>query len=872
VAEKIHRNALKPGYRLHWYEITSVLGQGGFGITYLAHDTNLDKAVALKEYLPIELATRERDSTVQPITDDRAQNYQWGLQRFITEARTLSRFSHPNIVRVHAVFEENNTAYMVMEYEHGESLQHILSRHQKLEEAELLSLLLPIIGGLDLVHQAGFIHRDIKPANIFIRQDGNPVLLDFGSARQALGEQTKTLTSLVSPGYAPFEQYYSKGEAQGPWTDIYGLGATLYRAVAGRAPLDAVDRSKAVLEGSKDLFVSALEIGKGRYSERFLRAIDHALKFKPEERPQTLSQWKTEFGVAEDIAEIKRLQIQEEAITQPGIRVLSRPSRQLRPATFALLTILIASAVVFYYQEPIRGLLEPSPPETTTPEVTEQIPSPEEIALAEREAELAGQKAEEEAAQRQHEEEINQLLAQAEQAFAAGQYLEPPGNNALDAYLKVLDLNPENITARKGKQQIFDHFLQKAYTLMEAQRFDAAERTLLKADIVEADSRAVKLARLRLEEKRAEATRLAEEEARRRQTEEQRRKEEEEAKRLAELEKQKQEEERKRLEEQKRLEEERKQQEEEARLAELEQLRQEEAKRKAEEERKQKYNLLIAEAGQAVSNRNKELAIKKYKDALDLYPDDQIALNGLKEAEQLIDKRCLDAVVGIWEPKSLLAGHMVIKSDGTANRWVREPELITKWECIDPSIPVIRMEDKYAISELTPLSNGCLEGKTDFNKDGIWSKPYTCWLKKSEVSSENTGTQTIQSMENTEASTSKENIQTPQEGENVCAQIIGAWKWNDLGGTVSRFYANGKVVSGNIIKSEGTWECIDPENRFFTFNTWNKKREIQMNEDYNNIQSVGPLLREKISANKISDNPSEKIAPTQKSHPENIGL
>ena len=256
MADKIHRNSLKPGYKLHWYKVEKILGQGGFGITYLASDFNLDQQVAIKEYLPIELAVRERDFSVHPVSEDQGDKFKWGLDRFITEARTLAKFKHPNIVRVLNVFEANNTAYMVMEYEHGESLQDILSRRKTLEEAELMNLLFPILGGLQKVHETGFIHRDIKPANIFMRADESPVLLDFGSARQALGIATSTLTSLVSPGYAPFEQYYSKSDQQGPWTDIYGLGATLYRAVAGTAPMDAVDRSRMILKGGRDTFVS----------------------------------------------------------------------------------------------------------------------------------------------------------------------------------------------------------------------------------------------------------------------------------------------------------------------------------------------------------------------------------------------------------------------------------------------------------------------------------------------------------------------------------------------------------------------------------------------------------------------------------------
>jgi serine/threonine protein kinase len=157
--------------------------------------------------------------------------------------------------------------------------------------------MLPVMGGLQKVHEAGFIHRDIKPANIFLRREQSPVLLDFGSARQALGEETKTLTSLVSPGYAPYEQYYSSSSEQGPWTDIYGLAATMYRAIVGRAPLDAVDRSKAILNTNRDTFVLVQELAKGRYSERFLKAVDHGLNFKREDRPLTIGDWRREFEV-----------------------------------------------------------------------------------------------------------------------------------------------------------------------------------------------------------------------------------------------------------------------------------------------------------------------------------------------------------------------------------------------------------------------------------------------------------------------------------------------------------------------------------------------------------------------------------------------
>ncbi|MGK0298525.1 MAG: TPR repeat protein [Gammaproteobacteria bacterium] len=154
----------------------------------------------------------------------------------------------------------------------------------------------PIIDGLKRVHAHGFIHRDIKPANIYIRVDGDPVLLDFGSARQALEQGKNSMTSIFSKGYAPIEQYNTNEDEQGPWTDIYALGATLYRTIAGIPPIDAIDRSTAISITSRDSFVSAAEIGEGKYSESMLNAIDHAMQFKRDDRPQTITDWLSEFS------------------------------------------------------------------------------------------------------------------------------------------------------------------------------------------------------------------------------------------------------------------------------------------------------------------------------------------------------------------------------------------------------------------------------------------------------------------------------------------------------------------------------------------------------------------------------------------------
>lgn len=287
----VHRT-LSTGEMLNWYRIERVLGRGGFGVIYLATDTNLDHPVAIKEYIPAGFARREGDIAVHPLTDRHGAQYREGLERFITEARNLVRFKHPNIVRVMSVFQKNNTAYMVMEFELGECLNRYLERAGTCSESRLKSLIRPVAEGLAEVHRHGFIHRDIKPGNIMVRPDGSPVLLDFGSARDANIGNGEALTAVVTVGYAPLEQYTDKNdEQQGPWTDIYALGGVLYYAISGGDPVDSARRGSALLNGGRDPMMSANSIGRGRYSEDFLAAIDWALSFRVADRPQTLADW-----------------------------------------------------------------------------------------------------------------------------------------------------------------------------------------------------------------------------------------------------------------------------------------------------------------------------------------------------------------------------------------------------------------------------------------------------------------------------------------------------------------------------------------------------------------------------------------------------
>ncbi len=261
------RSVLPPSYKIDGYVIKSILGRGGFGVTYLAHDTNLDRPVAIKEYLPGDFSSRDNNYTVHPKTGEQSELYAWGLDRFLAEARTLARFEHANIVHVNTVFEKNNTAYMVMRFEHGGDLASVFDKGQQKDQEALLNIVLPILDGLKLVHSSGFIHRDIKPSNIYIRQDNSPVLLDFGSARQSLSGQTSNLTRLVSHAYTPFEQYNDQQGAQGPWTDIYSMGATLYYGVLGQLPVDAMFRGSSIIDHGTDSQPKLVDLNLQGYSK-----------------------------------------------------------------------------------------------------------------------------------------------------------------------------------------------------------------------------------------------------------------------------------------------------------------------------------------------------------------------------------------------------------------------------------------------------------------------------------------------------------------------------------------------------------------------------------------------------------------------------
>jgi len=273
---------LAPSVRLSRYTIGGVLGRGAFGITYRAFDTLLGREVALKEFLPVDMARREDASQVVATTGQQGR-FEKARRDFLEEARTLAALDGvPGIVRVLDFLEANGTAYMVMPLLHGRTLETELQELGTIPERRLRSVALPLLEGLSRVHAAGFLHRDIKPANIILSIEAGPTLLDFGAARAQLAKGSE-LTRIYTPGYAPIEQL--TGGPQGPWTDIYALGATLYECMTGVRPPSAVDR----LAGSARVeFTDEL---RGTYGRMFIEHVQRALAIKPEDRPRSIDDW-----------------------------------------------------------------------------------------------------------------------------------------------------------------------------------------------------------------------------------------------------------------------------------------------------------------------------------------------------------------------------------------------------------------------------------------------------------------------------------------------------------------------------------------------------------------------------------------------------
>ena len=278
-------HTLPEGTRLRDHEITGLIGEGGFGIVYLAYDHSLLRRVAIKEYMPSAMASRANASTSVVVKSERhLDTFKLGLKSFVNEARLLARFDHPSLVKVYRFWEENGTAYMVMPYYEGPTLKRALAElGRPPDEAELRAWLRPLLDALTVMHAAQCYHRDIAPDNILLTPAG-PLLLDFGAARRVISDMTHALTVMLKPGFAPIEQYGEVSTmAQGAWTDLYALASVVYAAVTGHAPMSSVERLM------DDRLEPLSVLAAGRYSEPFLTAIDAALSLRPNDRPQDVA-------------------------------------------------------------------------------------------------------------------------------------------------------------------------------------------------------------------------------------------------------------------------------------------------------------------------------------------------------------------------------------------------------------------------------------------------------------------------------------------------------------------------------------------------------------------------------------------------------
>lgn len=278
--------ALPVGYRFNEYEIQQVIGEGGFGIVYRAWDSELDRTVAIKEFMPSSIALRDEDHHLLLRSERFMRLYQAGLHSFIQEAKTLGRFNHPHLLHVLRFWQANDTAYMVTQFYQGETLKsRYLRDFTPCSETDLRAMLPPLFSALKTLHDHDYLHRDIAPDNILIQQDGAPVLLDFGSACKTIGHLTDKTEIMLKPGYAPIEQYSEGRDGdQGPWTDIYALGAVLHTLICGEAPPVSVVRSLS------DNYLPLAERGLSDYSDGLLRTIDQMLACEPDQRPQSIAE------------------------------------------------------------------------------------------------------------------------------------------------------------------------------------------------------------------------------------------------------------------------------------------------------------------------------------------------------------------------------------------------------------------------------------------------------------------------------------------------------------------------------------------------------------------------------------------------------
>ena len=287
---------LPNGTRVAEFEITCLIGQGGFGVVYEAWDHTLERVVAIKEYMPSSLANRQSDGSVVPSSDRHKETFDMGMRSFINEARLLAQFDHPALLKVYRFWQERGTTYMVMPCYRGDTLKQALaSRKDAIDQDWLLGIIDGVTQALAVMHRANCYHRDIAPDNIMLLENsGRPVVLDFGAARRVITDMTQAITVILKPGYAPIEQYAETPDmSQGAWTDIYALSAVMHVVISGRSPPPSVARMLndryVPLAGNSEL--------QKRFSHHILAAVDSGLAVRPEGRPQSIAEFRSALNL-----------------------------------------------------------------------------------------------------------------------------------------------------------------------------------------------------------------------------------------------------------------------------------------------------------------------------------------------------------------------------------------------------------------------------------------------------------------------------------------------------------------------------------------------------------------------------------------------
>ncbi|MDX2156696.1 MAG: tetratricopeptide repeat protein [Hyphomicrobiaceae bacterium] len=479
--------ALRSGTVLRHYVVEEVIGAGGFGITYRArHATLKSKVFALKEYFPREFAARAGTHVVS--TADGEGIFRWGLDRFLKEAEALAKCEHSAIVDVVDYFEANGTAYAVLGYVEGQQLGQWLSAlGRSPTQAELDRILMPLLDALEVVHGAKLLHRDIAPDNILVRRDGTPCLIDFGASREDVRDRSRKVSAIVKHGYSPPEQYHGLAELQGPWTDIYAVGATMYRAIAGTPPMDSSRRGAL-----GDALKPVSDMTKVDYRPGFMKAIDASLALKPEQRPQSVAEWREmlmteQARTSPSPKDEKRDRGEKRGPPTPSpspspIPVPPPPPRWRTPVLVAgALTLLVGSAGAY------KLLIEPPPSLRTDPPKPKPVqPEPPKI-----DPEQAAR-------------EAWTRLASSTDAAAIERYLAEHGSTtaAGEARRRLATLRDETAKARAGEQE--------AKAKADRDRAAAEQRAREQADRAKADrDRADAAARIKTEEDRKAQAEIA---------------------------------------------------------------------------------------------------------------------------------------------------------------------------------------------------------------------------------------------------------------------------------------------------------------------------------------------------------------------------